>query len=223
MAGVFITFEGPEGSGKTTQIQALYEHLRSQGHQVLLTREPGGTSIGDQIRAVFLDPRNQEMEPQAEVLLVSASRAQLVGQVICPHLERGTIVISDRYADSTMAYQGYGLGLDLDTLRGITTFATGGLKPHLTVYLDIPIEEGLRRKQTAFRHGEGELNRLDQKELDYYQRVRDGYLAMAAEEPDRWLVLDATGSMDKIQRTIRDQVEELLRRKGDEANHEYRA
>jgi dTMP kinase len=140
--GLFVTFEGPDGSGKTTQAQLLYEYLQECGYPVFLTREPGGTGIGDQIREVLHSLENTEMLPQAEILLYSASRAQLVGQIICPHLDRGEIVLCDRYADSTLAYQGYGHGLDLQVLRVITSFATGGLKPDLTIYLDIEVEEG---------------------------------------------------------------------------------
>jgi len=147
--GVFITFEGPEGSGKTTQIRRLAEHLRSADHDVLLIREPGGTPIGDQIRAVLHDIANTAMVSEAEILLFSASRAQLVGQLIRPALAQGTIVLCDRFADSTLAYQGYGRGLDLDALRQITEFATGGLSPDLTLYLDIPVEKGLDRKRRA--------------------------------------------------------------------------
>ncbi|MFQ6058775.1 MAG: dTMP kinase [Anaerolineae bacterium] len=202
---LFITFEGPEGSGKTIQSQALYEYLQKRGLPVFLTREPGGTSIGDQIRRILLSPENAEMLPPTEILLFSASRAQLVGQVIRPHLEGGTIVICDRYADSTLAYQGYGHRLDLDLLKTITGFATGGLRPDLIIYLDIDVEEGLRRKRDT-----AEWNRLDQKELAFHRRVRQGYLEMAAAEPERWLVLDATRPVAEIQEAIRASVERLL-------------
>lgn len=207
---LFITFEGPDGSGKTTQIQALYEYLHQRGHSVYLTREPGGTSIGDQIRKVLHALENTAMLPQAEALLYSASRAQIVGEVIRPHLERGDIVICDRYADSTMAYQGYGHGLDLALLKTITAFATGGLTPDLTIYLDIDVEEGLRRKRAAFQAGEAEWNRMDQQEVAFHRRVREGYLKMAAEEPERWLVLDATLPIEELQQAIRARVEEKL-------------
>lgn len=211
---MFITFEGPEGSGKTTQIKTLHDYLVGLGYDVLLTREPGGTGIGDQIRAVLHDVRNIAMLPNTEILLYSASRAQIVGEVIRPALQRGQIVLCDRYADSTLAYQGYGHGLDLEILETITRFATGGLKPDLTIYLDIPIEEGLRRKRKAFEAGESEWNRMDCKEIPFHQRVRAGYLQMAAAEPTRWLVLDASRSPQEIQADIRKQVETLLREKG---------
>ena len=198
--GIFITFEGPDGSGKTTQIELLDDYLQADGFEVLKTREPGGTSIGDQVRTVLHNVTNTAMVSEAEILLYSASRAQLVGQLIRPALARGTVVLCDRYADSTIAYQGYGRGLDLAALRQITTFATGGLTPDLTIYLDCPVEEGLNRKQRALALGEGEWNRLDQEPVKFHRRVRQGYLALAAAEPDRWLVLDALRSIEEIQR-----------------------
>lgn len=211
---MFITFEGPEGSGKTTQTQALHRYLRKRGYDVLVTREPGGTRIGNQIRRILLDPQNQELLPEAEILLFSASRAQLVGQVIRPALARGTIVLCDRFADSTLAYQGYGRGLDLEELRRITAFATGGLVPDLTIYLDLDVAEGLRRK----RYGQGQdqeaWNRLDRQALEFHQRVRRGYLTLAAAEPERWFVLDASQSVEVIAQAIRERVERLLAERG---------
>jgi dTMP kinase len=206
----FITFEGPDGSGKTTQLQILHRYLVGAGWPVVLVREPGGTDIGDQIRTVLHDSRNVSMLPNAEVLLYSASRAQLVGQVIRPALETGSVVLCDRYAEATMAYQGYGHGLNLDLLHAITTFATGGLRPDLIVYLDIEIEEGLRRKKCSFQVGQGEWNRMDQKELDFHRRARAGYLQMVAAEPERWFVLDATRSITSLQDSIRRRVKRLL-------------
>ena len=206
----FITFEGPDGSGKTTQAQHLYDRLRREKHPVLLLREPGGTDIGDQVRAVLHDTRNTAMLPNTELLLYSASRAQLVGQVIRPALEAGRVVLCDRYAESTLAYQGYGHGLDLQVLRTITSFATGGLRPDLVVYLDIDPEEGLRRKQTGFRTGAGEWNRMDQKELEFHRRAREGYLRMAREEPQRWFVLDATCTVKSLQESIWQRVKQFL-------------
>ncbi len=206
----FITFEGPDGSGKTTQIQLLYDALRRKGCRALLVREPGGTEIGDQIRQVLHDTRNASMLPNAELLLYSASRAQLVGQTIRPALMAGVTVLCDRYAESTLAYQGYGRGLDLQVLRTITDFATGGLRPDLIVYLDIDTQEGLRRRQRSSQTGSGEWNRMDQQELEFYRRVRSGYLQMAAEEPYRWFILDASRSIADIQACIWVKVERFL-------------
>lgn len=207
---LFITFEGPEGGGKTTQMRRLAAHLREQGHDVLTTREPGGTPIGDRVRAILLDPLHTEMQPQAEFLLFSAARAQHVAQVIRPHLLRGGVVLCDRYADASMAYQGYGYQLDLDALRAITHFATGNLVPDLTFCLDVPVDVGLRRKVK----GAGDAwNRMEQKEVDFHERVRAGYLAMAAQEPARWAVIDATRAADEIQATLRDLLVERLRLK----------
>ncbi len=202
---LFITLEGPDGSGKSTQVKALGERLRAQGHNVCLTREPGGTDIGDQIRAVLHDLKNTAMQPRAEILLYSASRAQVVGEVIQPHLQRGGVVVCDRYADSTLAYQGYGHGLDLDVLRAITHFATGGLKPDLTLLLDLEAEAGLRRRKAG-----GDWNRLDAYDLEFHQRVREGYLTLAAEEPARWVILPADAGVEELAERIWNAVEARL-------------
>jgi dTMP kinase len=209
---LFITFEGPDGSGKSTQIELVANHLRQLGYQVYCTREPGGTSIGNQIRDVLHDVNNTEMTARTEILLYSASRAQLVEQIILPHLAQGRIVLCDRYADSTYAYQGYGRELDFDTLRAITDFATQCLKPDLTIYLDLEVEEGLQRKATASTAGQGEWNRMDQLELAFHQRVRNGYLEMARAEPERWLVVNAAASVEEINRAICRRLEEILKR-----------
>ncbi len=198
----FITFEGPEGAGKSTQITLLTTHLSQLGYTVHTTREPGGTSIGNQIRQVLHDIDNDEMDAVAEILLYSASRAQLVAEVIKPCLAQGTMVLCDRYADSTFAYQGYGRGLDMTMLRAITAFATRSLVPDLTIYLDLPVEAGIRRKKAANRAGEGELNRMDQQTMDFYRRVRAGYLEMAAQSPERWLIIDAQRPVNDIHREI---------------------
>jgi dTMP kinase len=201
--GLFITFEGPEGSGKTTQIGLLADYLRQQGDDLLLTREPGGTPIGDQVRSILLNPAYAEMLPPTEFLLFSAARAQHVGQVIRPHLARGGTVLCDRFADSSLAYQGYGYQLDLDIRRAISRFATGDLVPDLTLYFDLPVEIGLRRKVG----GVGDAwNRMEQKEVAYHERVRAGYLAMTEQEPDRWAAVDATQDIDVVQEFIRDLV-----------------
>jgi len=197
---VFITFEGPDGSGKTTQIHLLADWLRERGYEVVVTREPGGTGIGDQIRQVLLlrDPGNDAMDARTEILLYSASRAQHVAQLIRPALSAGKVVISDRYADSTIAYQGYGRRLDLGTLRTVTAFATGGLTPDLTLYLDIVAQEGLQRRQS----GGDEWNRLDAEALEFHQRVRAGYLELVKQEPARWAVIDAARSVEEVQAKI---------------------
>jgi dTMP kinase len=207
---LFITFEGPDGSGKSTQIKRLAEHLTGLGHNVLLTREPGGTEIGEQIRRVLHDLRNKAMQPRAEILLYSAARAQVVGEKIRPHLAAGGIVLSDRYADSTLAYQGYGHRLDLETLRLITAFATDYLKPDLTLLFDIEAEAGLRRRQA----GRAEWNRLDDYPLAFHQRVRQGYLELARAEPERWVVLDAAQAVETLQAEVRRVVEWRLEVRG---------
>lgn len=194
---MFITFEGPDGSGKSTQIPLLVRHLVARNLNVMAVREPGGTPIGDQVRDILHDHKNEAMEPRAELLLYSASRAQIVAEVIRPQLERGGIVICDRYADSTYAYQGYGRGLDLSTLRQITEFATGGLQPDLTLFLDIDPEHGLSR-----RSSEGEWNRMDALALDFHRRVRDGYLALIAADPARWVTIDASQPVENVQAAI---------------------
>ncbi len=208
--GLFISFEGLDGSGKSTQIVKLAEQLRAVHHDVLLTREPGGTAIGDQIRSILHDVRNTEMTALTEFLLYSASRAQLVRQVIRPHLERGGTVLCDRFADSSIAYQGYGRQLDLGWVCQVTHFVTGGLMPHLTVYLDLPVEAGLARKQAAFAAQQGERNRLDLQPVEFYQRVREGYLHMAQAEPQRWLVVDATQPIYQVQQCIWERLQRLL-------------
>lgn len=195
---MFITLEGPEGSGKTSHLPDLAEFLREDGWNVLTTREPGGTDIGDQVRQVLMRIDNTAMNPRAETLLFLAARAQLVAQVIRPALDKGSVVISDRYGDSTLAYQGYGHGNDLSIIRQMLDFATGGLKPDLTVLLDVDPAIGLRRKKS-----EGEWNRLDAYELDFHRRVRAGYLELAREDPQRWVVLDASQTREMVQSALR--------------------
>jgi len=195
---MFITFEGPDGSGKTTHILPLAEFLRGQNYDVLTTREPGGTEIGDQIRAVLTRLENTKMHPRTETLLFLAARAQLVEQCIRPQIQNERIVISDRYGDSTLAYQGYGHGNDLQELRHLLNFATGNLWPDLTLLLDISPEQGLQRKR-----GGGEWNRLDAYELEFHRRVWQGYHELARLDPQRWVVIDASQSFEIIQNRIR--------------------
>ena len=206
---MFITFEGTEGCGKSSQMARLAEDLRQAGYSLFVTREPGGTPIGDQVRAILSDMQNTSMQPRTEFLLFQSSRAQLVEQELKPRLADGQLVLCDRYADSTVAYQGYGYQqLDLDQVRAIVHFATDGLKPDLTILLDVDVELGLRRK----RQGGGEWNRLDDYEVAFYQRVRQAYLEMARQEPQRWVVVDATGPFDQVQAEIQRAV--LARIKG---------
>ncbi len=206
---MFITFEGPDGGGKTTQVAMTVETLKTRGHNVLLTREPGGTDIGNQIRHVLHDMKNHAMHPRTELLMYSASRAQIVEEVIKPHMAKGGLVICDRFFDSTYAYQGYGHGLDLSQLKLITEFATGGLKPDLTVLLDIAPEDSLQRRLSSLDQG-GEWNRLDAMALDFHKRVRDGYHALVAAEPKRWVVINAAQSVEKVQVDILAALEKRL-------------
>jgi len=206
MSGLFITLEGPEGGGKTTQSALLAAFLREHGYLVLTTREPGGTRIGDQIRACLHDVGNTGMTAATEFLLYSASRAQLVHEVIRPAMAAGRIVICDRYYDSSMAYQGYGRGLDRELLARITAFATGGLKPHLTLLFDIDVEQGLARRT----EGGVEMNRLDLETLAFHQRVRDGFHQLAAAEPSRWVSVAAARPPEEVHRNVRQVVLERL-------------
>lgn len=202
---MFITLEGSEGGGKSSQLQQLAGFLGQQGYDVITTREPGGTEIGDQVRAVLMRLENAKMRPRTETLLFLAARAQLVEEVIRPHLQQGRIVISDRYADSTLAYQGYGHGNDLDLLRHLLDFATGSLWPDLTVLFNISPADGLMRKRSG-----GEWNRLDAYTLAFHERVWHGYQELAAQEPDRWVVVDASQPFDAVQTQIRQAIIEKI-------------
>lgn len=204
---MFITFEGPEGSGKTTQIPSLAGFLREQGFNVVTTREPGGTEIGDQVRAILTNLNNTSMHPRTEILLFLAARSQLVEQCIRPELDQGSLVLCDRYADSTLAYQGYGHGTDLGLLRQLLDFATGSLWPDLTLLLDIDPEKGLQRRRSG-----GEWNRLDAYELAFHKRVWEGYRELARQEPKRWVLIDASQPLDTVQKQIRQVILERLAR-----------
>ena len=206
---VFITFEGLDGSGKSTQFRLFADWLQAQGYNILETREPGGTNIGDQIRDILHSLDNVEMHPHTELLLYVASRAQLISEVLRPHLDAGTIVLSDRFADSTIAYQGYGHDIDLQTLNMLLNFATGGLKPDITLYLDITAEKGLERRQEAASKGE-EWNRLDAQKLAFHQKVYEGYQNLINAEPKRWVVIDAIGTVEDIHHAICDRLLPML-------------
>ena len=195
MPGLFITFEGPEGSGKTSQASRLVEFLREHRERVRLTREPGGTHLGEQLRSVVLadTPGDRKIVPLAEALLFNAARAQLVAEVIRPALDAAEIVVCDRFADSTLAYQGYGSGVPITDLMAIADAATGGLIPDLTILLDLPPEVGLARKPDDAR------NRFEVSfDLEFHRRVRDGFLDLARRDPGRWAVIDATRPSEDV-------------------------
>ncbi|HEY9288185.1 MAG TPA: dTMP kinase [Candidatus Dormibacteraeota bacterium] len=208
VAGFFITFEGPEGGGKSTQIHRLAATLADQGFTVWTTREPGGTRVGEMIRPILLGRQSAPMTAWSEALLFTAARAQHVEEVIRPRLHRGELVLCDRYADSTLAYQGYGRGLDLDTLRQLQSEATGGLQPDLTMLLNLPIEAGLARIPRPAQ------DRLDQETETFHHRVRAGYQALAAAEPHRWREVDASADPDRVAGRILELVSEALARAG---------
>jgi dTMP kinase len=203
---LFITFEGGEGSGKSVQAGALLRKLRRLNIPAVLTHEPGGTPFGEKL-AHWLKGADNDISPLVELVLFNASRNHSVTEVIKPGLDSGKVVISDRYADSTIAYQGYGRGLGLEMVRTINSVATQGLEPDLTILLDIPAEDGLARKGNR-------QDRFEQEELAFHQRVREGYLRMAADEPKRWLVVDASQSKRKIAGVIWQRVGQLLSNQG---------
>jgi len=204
--GLFITFEGGEGCGKSTQARLLYRRLSKLAIPALLTHEPGVTALGRKITHLLKWSQDMAISPISELLLFNTSRAQLVAEVLRPNLERGTVVICDRYDDSTTAYQGYGRGLDLDVVKTVNRISTTGLLPDLTILLDMPVEEGLARKKSQRQ------DRFEAEAVNFHRRVRQGYLNMAAAEPKRWLVIDATRSKDEIAGVIWQRVSKLLPR-----------
>ena len=202
MDNMFITLEGPDGSGKTSHMQPLAEWLEGEGYRVHTAREPGGTLISEQIRNIIHDLKNTEMHPHTETLLYQAARAQIVEQVLRPKLAEGWVVLCDRYADSTLAYQGYGHQQKLDEVRALVRYATGGLVPDLTLLLDVDVETGLKRSSQRHSNG-GEWNRLDAYQLDFHRRVRAGYLELAQQEPGRWVRVDASLPCEEVQEALR--------------------
>ena len=205
MKGRFITFEGVEGCGKSTQLERLAAHLAARGHEIAATREPGGTPISEAIRRVLLDPDNSAMHPMTELLLYQAARAQHVAERIRPALERGVVVLCDRFHDSTAAYQGAGRSLPMDALRQLHGLAADGLTPDLTLLLDLPAEAGLERAR-----GQGRPDRLEGENLPFHQRVRDAFLDLARGEPDRITIVDATESVEEVAARIRARVDALF-------------
>ena len=211
--GLFITFEGGEGCGKSFQSKVLYNRLCHLGIPTVLTYEPGGTVLGDEVRRLLKRKRQEVIFPETELFLFAACRFQLVTELIRPGLLKGEVVICDRFADSTIAYQGYGRGIDLETIKEINSAATQGIKPDLTILLDVPVEEGLNRKRTKNR------DRFEGAGLVFHRRVRNGYLELAADEPGRWLVIDAILSRKEIGQIVWGRVNHLLALKQDKPNH----
>jgi dTMP kinase len=211
MPGVFITFEGIEGSGKSTQISRLLQYLTEQRRPATLTREPGGTPIGDQVRRILLDPLNRLLDPTAELLLYAASRAQHLREVIRPALAVGRIVLCDRFSDATIAYQGYGRGLSVPVIRELDRIVTAGLRPRLTVLLDLPAETGLGRARgrntSQGLHGEA---RFENEDIAFHGLVRNGYLQLAKEEPERIRMVNAARAPEGVQEDVRKIVDEVL-------------
>lgn len=211
MKGIFITFEGPDGAGKTTQLRRLADELKKLGHDCLVTREPGGTSISDQIRSILLSPENKEMVDQAEVLLYAASRAQHVHERILPAILANKIVLCDRFIDASIAYQAFGLGIEAETVKAISHFASSGLQPTRTYLLDVPVEvshERLLKRSTGT--GQIPLDRIEQKGFEYHRRVRDAFHRIAEENPERVAMIDAYRLEDEIARDILEDCNRLL-------------
>jgi dTMP kinase len=214
MKGIFITFEGTEGSGKSTQIVLLANFLKSRGLRVVLTREPGGTVIGDQVRKILLDPTHTALDPKAELLLYAASRAQHLYEIILPALASGMIVLCDRFSDATLAYQGYGRGLDTGMIRELDRMVCVETRPDLTLLFDLDAALGIARAQgrNASRGLETEA-RFENEELAFHERVRQGYRTLAAREPDRIRIVDASPAQEVVATNVRAIMDEVLKRK----------
>jgi dTMP kinase len=216
---LFVTFEGPDGAGKSTQVQLVANQLREVGVPIVTTREPGGTPLGERVRSVLLEPGESIIVPRAEALLMTAARAQHVAHVVRPALNEGTLVLCDRFIDSTLAYQGAGRGLPIDQLLSMQLFATEGLLPDLTILLDISAEAGLERRRTSGTP----MNRLDQDELTFHERVREWYVQEAQHQRDRWVLFDAGRNAndlaDEICQTILSRLETVASHR--DANRKY--
>ncbi|MCC7105545.1 MAG: dTMP kinase [Chloroflexi bacterium] len=209
--GLFVTFEGPEGAGKTTQARRLLLRLREAGRSAIVTREPGGTQLGDQVRGLVLPERGFSINARAETLLYCVARAQLVDEIIRPALADGLTVISDRYADSTLAYQVFGRGLDQAQVYRVLEFATGGLRPDVTFMLDLSAVEGLERKRSLFSSGLSDVwNRYEQESLSFHERIREGYRRLVEADPRRWRVIDASAPADDVEREVWAGIEHVL-------------
>ncbi|MFA5144597.1 MAG: dTMP kinase [Candidatus Omnitrophota bacterium] len=202
MKGKLITFEGSEGCGKSTQSRLLYEYLKNKGLPVVYLREPGGTELGEKIRSILLEPKNN-ISPVCETLLYMAARAQIVDEIIKPELSKGRIVICDRFLDSTIAYQGYGLGVDIGFIKNVGKSAAYGIKPDATIFLDLPIKDGLK-------HRESTKDRIEKRSLQYHFRVRNGYLKLASLEPKRIKIVKVDADKNKTQLKIREVMEKYV-------------
>jgi dTMP kinase len=205
MAGCFITFEGVEGSGKTTQIRLAGEFLREKGLEVIVTQEPGGTPLGERIREILLNHGGLDISGEAEVFLFAAARAQHTDRLILPALEKGQVILCDRFSDATIAYQAYGRGLPLEAVREVCRLASRGLSPRLTLLFDLPVEKGLERafRRIAGREEASREDRFEREHLDFHRRIREGYLAIARQEPDRVKIIDASLDIETTRREVR--------------------
>jgi dTMP kinase len=211
--GIFITFEGPDGAGKTTQLQRLAKELQGMGHEIVVTREPGGTAISDKIRSIILSPDNQEMVDQTEVLLYASSRAQHVHERILPALQESKIVLCDRFIDASVAYQAYGLGVDIELVKAISGFASSGLQATRTYLLDVPVEVSKERLlQRSQNSAQAPLDRIEQKGFEYHNRVREGFHRIAEDEPNRVVIVNAHRTEDEIAVDILADCKRLLER-----------
>jgi dTMP kinase len=201
---MFITFEGCEGCGKTFQSRMLFNYLTDINIPVVSTSDPGGTKLGKELERLMKGNQHDTISAEVELFLFNVCRIHLVKEVISPSLQQGKIVVCDRFIDSTLAYQGYGRGIDLTTIKTLHNIATGGMKPDFTILLDIPADRGLQRKNTRYR------DRFEEEELSFHDRVRNGYLKMATEEPERWFVIDALQQAEEIKGIIREKIDSLL-------------
>lgn len=209
MRGLFITLEGPEGAGKTTNRQFIADYLEAQGVEVVLTREPGGTPLAEKIRELLLTPSAETMAVDTELLLMFAARAQHIAEKIKPALARGAVVLCDRFTDATYAYQGGGRGLDIARIALLENFVQGDLRPDLTLLFDLPIEEGLRRAAAR-----GRLDRFEQEHQEFFQKVRAAYLAQAHAQPERFTIIDAAPVLEKVQEQIQQLLPDILEKLG---------
>ncbi|MGE9212277.1 MULTISPECIES: dTMP kinase [Exiguobacterium] len=209
MKGMFITVEGPDGSGKTTQLQLLVQSLTEQGYEVVVTREPGGTKVGNSIREVLLSPQHDEMTPRVEMMLYAASRAQNIDQVIRPALHRGAVVVCDRFVDASIAYQGYGLQYDLSQILSLNDWATAGIKPDLTFLFDLTPDQASHRMKDR-----GQLDRIESRDESFHQRVYEGFQILLEQHPERMVRIDANASIETIQDEVLDITLERLKERG---------